>query len=49
MTASDSQHEVANIAFAPVRKIVHVDMDAFYASVYEGDIGNIWLDHTDLL
>jgi len=46
---ADAQHDVAHIASAPGRKIVHVDMDAFYASVYEGDIGNIWLDHTDLL
>src|SRR6266851_2259877 len=37
MTASDAQHEVANIAAAPVRKIVHVDMDAFYASVEQRD------------
>src|SRR5260370_23567513 len=37
MTASDAQHEVANIASAPVRKIVHVDMDAFYASVEQRD------------
>ena len=37
MTASDTQHEVANIASAPVRKIVHVDMDAFYASVEQRD------------
>jgi DNA polymerase-4 len=37
MTTSDAQHEVANIASAPVRKIVHVDMDAFYASVEQRD------------
>jgi DNA polymerase-4 len=37
MTASDAQHEVANVAAAPVRKIVHVDMDAFYASVEQRD------------
>jgi DNA polymerase-4 len=37
MTASDAQYEVANIASAPVRKIVHVDMDAFYASVEQRD------------
>jgi DNA polymerase-4 len=37
MTASDAQHEVATTASAPVRKIVHVDMDAFYASVEQRD------------
>jgi DNA polymerase IV len=37
MTASDAQHEVDHIASAPVRKIVHVDMDAFYASVDQRD------------
>jgi DNA polymerase IV len=37
MTASDAEHEVAHVASAPVRKIVHVDMDAFYASVEQRD------------
>jgi DNA polymerase-4 len=37
MTASDAQHEVASITSAPIRKIVHVDMDAFYASVEQRD------------
>jgi DNA polymerase IV len=37
MTVFDAQHEVANIASAPVHKIVHVDMDAFYASVEQRD------------
>jgi DNA polymerase-4 len=34
MTASDANNTAAN---APVRKIVHVDMDAFYASVEQRD------------
>jgi DNA polymerase IV len=37
MTASDAQHVVTDGAAAPVRKIVHVDMDAFYASVEQRD------------
>jgi DNA polymerase-4 len=37
MTASDTQHVVADDRFAPLRKIVHVDMDAFYASVEQRD------------
>jgi DNA polymerase IV len=37
MTTSDVQHEAADIVSAPVRKIVHVDMDAFYASVEQRD------------
>src|SRR5271163_5041810 len=37
MTASDAQHVVAGNDPAPVRKIVHVDMDAFYASVEQRD------------
>jgi hypothetical protein len=34
MTASDAQQDVFDIA---VREIVHVDMDAFYASVEQRD------------
>jgi DNA polymerase-4 len=37
MTAFDAQHVVAGNDPAPVRKIVHVDMDAFYASVEQRD------------
>lgn len=37
MTASNAQHVVAGRDHAPVRKIVHVDMDAFYASVEQRD------------
>src|SRR3954462_13576815 len=37
MTASDAQHVVAGDTSAPLRKIVHVDMDAFYASVEQRD------------
>jgi DNA polymerase-4 len=37
MTGSDAQHIVADDTSAPLRKIVHVDMDAFYASVEQRD------------
>ncbi|HWZ51362.1 MAG TPA: DNA polymerase IV [Granulicella sp.] len=37
MTASDTQHVVAENNSVPLRKIVHVDMDAFYASVEQRD------------
>jgi DNA polymerase IV len=37
MTAANAQNEVAADTFAPLRKIVHVDMDAFYASVEQRD------------
>ena len=37
MTAFDAQHLVTGNDPAPVRKIVHVDMDAFYASVEQRD------------
>jgi DNA polymerase-4 len=37
MTASDAQHVVPGNDIASVRKIVHVDMDAFYASVEQRD------------
>src|SRR5579871_1201480 len=37
MTASDTQHVAIDATVAPVRKIVHVDMDAFYASVEQRD------------
>lgn len=40
MTASDIQHAAIDGTLAPVRKIVHVDMDAFYASVEQRDTGN---------
>jgi DNA polymerase-4 len=36
MTASDDQHEI-DVSATPLRKIVHVDMDAFYASVEQRD------------
>jgi DNA polymerase IV len=37
MTAFDAQHVVADDSSVPLRKIVHVDMDAFYASVEQRD------------
>jgi DNA polymerase-4 len=37
MTASDAQNVVLDNVVTPVRKIVHVDMDAFYASVEQRD------------
>ena len=37
MTASNAQNVVAAATSAPLRKIVHVDMDAFYASVEQRD------------
>jgi DNA polymerase-4 len=37
MAASDAQHLVADDTSVPLRKIVHVDMDAFYASVEQRD------------
>jgi DNA polymerase IV len=37
MTASNAQNLVAADTSAPLRKIVHVDMDAFYASVEQRD------------
>jgi DNA polymerase-4 len=37
MTASDAQHVVPEDNSVPLRKIVHVDMDAFYASVEQRD------------
>src|SRR6202050_4222371 len=37
MTASDAHRLAADQAQAPVRKIVHVDRDAFYASVEQRD------------
>src|SRR6201996_6839065 len=37
MTASDAQPVVAEDNSVPLRKIVHVDMDAFYASVEQRD------------
>jgi len=37
MTASDAQYVVPDDTSAPLRKIVHVDMDAFYASVEQRD------------
>jgi DNA polymerase IV len=37
MTASDAQRVVADNSSLPLRKIVHVDMDAFYASVEQRD------------
>ncbi len=37
MTASAAQHVVADDTSALLRKIVHVDMDAFYASVEQRD------------
>src|SRR5258708_18458932 len=37
MTASDAQYVVPDDTSAPLRKIVHIDMDAFYASVEQRD------------
>ena len=37
MTASNAQNVVAADTSARLRKIVHVDMDAFYASVEQRD------------
>ena len=37
MTVSDIQHTTIDATVAPIRKIVHVDMDAFYASVEQRD------------
>jgi DNA polymerase-4 len=37
MTAYDTQHAAADVASGAIRKIVHVDMDAFYASVEQRD------------
>jgi DNA polymerase-4 len=37
MTISGAQHEVDDVTAAPLRKIAHVDMDAFYASVEQRD------------
>ena len=37
MTVSDAQNVAVDYTSAPLRKIVHVDMDAFYASVEQRD------------
>jgi DNA polymerase-4 len=37
MTGPDTQSDVSPASRAPLRKIVHVDMDAFYASVEQRD------------
>lgn len=37
MTAPDAEDGVTQVASASFRKIVHVDMDAFYASVEQRD------------